>query len=403
MDFSLTAEDLAFRDELRAWLDAELPAFLAEWTSTDRTSDEEGFDRTQERRKAWQRRLNEGRWAAINWPREWNGREATPIQNAIYSEEMARVRSPGIYNTNGIWQIGPMILKWGTEEQQQQWLPGILDAREHWCQGFSEPDAGSDLANMRTSAILDGDEYVVSGQKTWISSAHLARWGLFLLRTDPTAIERGVKHEGITAFVIDMETPGIECRPITDLTGDTMLNDVFFTDARIPMGHRLGGEDEGWLVAMSTLGHERVGTAGMSITMATELQTMISLAQSENPDALRDPEIRERIGRMFIEIELTRLLNYRALTKISQGQPNWPEVPLAKLQWSSIAQSLAELALDLLGPAGALGIDAEGAPDGGRWARNYSWQRYTSIGAGATEIQKNIIAKKALKAARSTR
>jgi alkylation response protein AidB-like acyl-CoA dehydrogenase len=403
VDFSLTAEDVAFRDELRAWLDAELPPFLAEWTSTERTGDEEGFDRTQERRKAWQRRLNEGRWAAINWPREWNGREATPIQNAIYSEEMARVRSPGIYNTNGIWQIGPMILKWGTAEQQEQWLPGILDAREHWCQGFSEPDAGSDLANMRTSAILDGDEYVVNGQKTWISSAHLARWGLFLLRTDPTAIERGVKHEGITAFVIDMDTPGIECRPIKDLTGDTMLNDVFFTDARIPVAHRLGGEDEGWLVAMSTLGHERVGTAGMSITMATELQTMISLAQSENPDALRDPEIRDRIGRLFIEIELTRLLNYRALTKISQGLPNWPEVPLAKLQWSSIAQSLAELALDLLGPGGALGIDAEGAPDGGRWARNYSWQRYTSIGAGATEIQKNIIAKKALKAARSAR
>jgi alkylation response protein AidB-like acyl-CoA dehydrogenase len=403
VDFSLTAEDVAFRDELRAWLDAELPPFLAEWTSTERTGDEEGFDRTQERRKAWQRRLNEGRWAAINWPREWNGREATPIQNAIYSEEMARVRSPGIYNTNGIWQIGPMILKWGTAEQQEQWLPGILDAREHWCQGFSEPDAGSDLANMRTSAILDGDEYVVNGQKTWISSAHLARWGLFLLRTDPTAIERGVKHEGITAFVIDMDTPGIECRPIKDLTGDTMLNDVFFTDARIPVAHRLGGEDEGWLVAMSTLGHERVGTAGMSITMATELQTMISLAQSENPDALRDPEIRDRIGRLFIEIELTRLLNYRALTKISQGLPNWPEVPLAKLQWSSIAQSLAGLALDLLGPGGALGIDAEGAPDGGRWARNYSWQRYTSIGAGATEIQKNIIAKKALKAARSAR
>jgi alkylation response protein AidB-like acyl-CoA dehydrogenase len=403
VDFSLTAEDVAFRDELRAWLDAELPPFLAEWTSTERTGDEEGFDRTQERRKAWQRRLNEGRWAAINWPREWNGREATPIQNAIYSEEMARVRSPGIYNTNGIWQIGPMILKWGTAEQQEQWLPGILDAREHWCQGFSEPDAGSDLANMRTSAILDGDEYVVNGQKTWISSAHLARWGLFLLRTDPTAIERGVKHEGITAFVIDMDTPGIECRPIKDLTGDTMLNDVFFTDARIPVAHRLGGEDEGWLVAMSTLGHERVGTAGMSITMATELQTMISLAQSENPDALRDPEIRDRIGRLSIEIELTRLLNYRALTKISQGLPNGPEVPLAKLQWSSIAQSLAELALDLLGPGGALGIDAEGAPDGGRWARNYSWQRYTSIGAGATEIQKNIIAKKALKAARSAR
>jgi alkylation response protein AidB-like acyl-CoA dehydrogenase len=256
---------------------------------------------------------------------------------------------------------------------------------------------------MRTTALLDGDHYVVNGQKTWCSSAHMAKWGLFLLRTDPTAFERGVKHEGITAFVIDMETPGIECRPIRDLTGDRMLNDVFFTDARIPVAHRLGGEGEGWSVAMTTHGHERVGTAGLSVSMATDLQRLIALAGSENPDALRDPELRERIARLFMEIELTRLLNYRALTKISQGLPNWPEVPLAKLQWSSIAQNLAELALDLLGPAGALGLDAPGAPDGGKWARNYSWQRYTSIGAGATEIQKNIIAKKALKAARAGR
>ena len=403
MDFSLTAADVAFRDELRAWLDEHLPPFLAEWSSDGAAGDDDGFDRTQQRRKAWQRRLNEGRWAAINWPTAWRGREATPTQNFIYSEEMARVRAPGIYNTNGIWQIGPMILQWGTEEQQQRWLPGILDAEEHWCQGFSEPDAGSDLANMRTTAIRDGDEYVVNGQKTWISSAHLARWGLFLLRTDPTAIERGAKHEGISAFVIDMETPGIECRPIKDLTGDSMLNDVFFTDARIPVAHRLGDEEQGWAVAMSTLGHERVGTAGMSISMATDLQALISLARSANPDALRDPDLRDRIARSFMEIELTRLLNARAITKIRNGQPNWPEVPLAKLQWSSISQTLAELALDLLGPAGALGAGAEGAADGGRWARNYGWQRYTSIGAGATEIQKNILAKKALKAARSGR
>jgi len=403
VDFSLTDEDVAFRDELRAWLDENLPPFLEEWSSDGVDAGEDGFDRTQQRRKAWQRRMDEGRWAAINWPVEWRGRAATPTQNFIYSEEMARVRAPGIYNTNGIWQIGPMILQWGTEAQQRRWLPGILDAEEHWCQGFSEPDAGSDLANMRTTAIRDGDEYVVNGQKTWISSAHLARWGLFLLRTDPTAIERGAKHEGITAFIVDMETPGIECRPIRDLTGDSMLNDVFFTDARIPVAHRLGDEDQGWAVAMSTLGHERVGTAGLSIAMATDLQAMISLAQSVNPDALRDPDLRDRIARAFMEIELTRLLNARALTKIRKGQPNWPEVPLAKLQWSSISQTLAELALDLLGPAGALGPGAAGAHDAGRWARNYGWQRYTSIGAGATEIQKNILAKKALKAARSGR
>ena len=402
MDFAFTAEDEAFRSELREWLDRELTRFLDEWSgSEDEAEDEvEGFDRTQARRKEWQRRLDEGRWAAINWPKDWHGREASPVQNAIYAEELARVRSPGIYNANGIWQIGPMILQWGSEEQKQRWLPGILSADEHWCQGFSEPEAGSDLANMRCTAILDGDAYVVNGQKTWISSAHLARWGLYLLRTDPTAIARGAKHEGITAFVIDMETPGIECRPIRDITGDTMLNEVFFTDARIPIDHRLAEEGDGWKVAMSTLGHERVGTAGLSITMAADLSTIISLAHSENPDALRDPDLRDRVARVFMEIELTRLLNYRALTKILKGQPNWPEVPLAKLQWSRISQLMAELAVDLLGPAGLLARGGPDAVEGGKWARNYSWQRYTSIGAGATEIQKNIIAKKAIKLAR---
>ena len=397
MDFSFTAEDEAFRDELRSWLDAELPPFLAEWDRDDGAA--ASFERTQERRKAWQLRLDEGRWAAINWPRAWHGREATPVQNAIYAEEMARVRAPGIYNTNGIWQIGPMILQWGTEAQQERWLPGILSAEEHWCQGFSEPEAGSDLANMRTSAVRDGDEYVVNGQKTWISSAHLARWGLFLLRTDPTAFERGAKHEGITAFIVDLDAPGVECRPIRDITGDTMLNEVFFTDVRIPVDQRLGDEEQGWQVAMSTLGHERVGTAGLSITMAADLQAIVSLARSENPAALEDPAIRDRIGRVAAEIELTRLLNYRALTKILKGQPNWPEVPLAKLQWSTISQTIAELAVDVLGPAGLLLRGGPDAIDNGTWARNYSWQRYTSIGAGATEIQKNIIAKKAIKLA----
>src|SRR4051794_15227813 len=185
MDFALTDEDIAFRDELRAWLDTELPRFLTDWSHGGEASvGTDGFDRTQARRRDWQRRLDDGRWAAINWPPDQHGRAATPVQNAIYAEEMARVKAPGIYNANGIWQIGPMIMQWGTSEQQERWLPGILSADEHWCQGFSEPEAGSDLANMRTLAIADGDHYIVNGQKTWISSAHLARWGLFLLRTD---------------------------------------------------------------------------------------------------------------------------------------------------------------------------------------------------------------------------
>jgi len=401
MDFAYTAEDEAFRDELKGWLDENLQKFLTETSEAD---DEDaigpgasGVMRSMERRRAWQRKLNEGRWAAINWPREWGGREATVTQNVIYSEVMARYRAPGIYNANGLWQIGPMIIKWGNAEQKQRWLPNILNADDHWCQGFTEPEAGSDLANLRTTAVADGDDYVLNGQKIWISSAHIAKWGLFLVRTDPTAIERGAKHEGITALIVDLEVDGIEIRPLKDIAGEEMFCEVFFSDARMPTAYRLGGEGEGWQVAMGTLGKERVGTAGLAIGMRSDLDAMISLARSLNPRALEDPELRQRIARAHTEIEYTKLLNYRALSKILKNQRNWPEVPLAKLQWSHLAQTLAELAVDLLGPVGMMAKGAPEAADGGAWNRLYLFQRYTSIGAGTTEVQKNIIADRAIK------
>ncbi len=400
MDFALAPEDEAFRDELRRWLDEHLPAFLTEWGERDDAAGDTasgGMMGAMARRRAWQRTLQAGRWAAISWPVEWGGRAATVSQNVIYAEEMARARTPGIYNANGLWQIGPMIIRWGTDEQRARWLPNILDADDHWCQGFTEPDAGSDLANLRTLARRDGDDYVVNGSKIWISSAHVARWGLFLVRTDPTAIERGAKHEGITALIVDLQADGIECRPIADITGEELFNEVFFTDARVPVAYRLGDEGAGWQVAMGTLGNERVGTAGLAIGMRADLDSMIALARSENPDALRDPALRERVARAYTDIEFTRLLNYRALSKILKGEPNWPEVPLAKLQWSHLAQTLAELACDLLGPTAVLAKGAEGAVDGGSWNRLYVFQRYTSIGAGTTEVQKNIISDKAIK------
>jgi len=394
MDFATTAEDEAFRLELQTWLDANLPEFAAE----GEIGDESNADRRiMLRRQAWQRRLHEGRWAAINWPKAWGGREATVSQNTIYSEVMARAKTPGIYNANGLWQIGPMILRWGTEEQQQRWLPAILDATEHWCQGFTEPEAGSDLANLRTQAVADGDDYVVNGRKIWISTAHLAKWGLFLVRTDPTAIERGAKHEGITALIIDMELPGIEVTVIRDITGGELFCEVTFDDARVPAAYRLGDEDQGWKVAMGTLGHERVGTAGLSVSMRIELDNLIATARLHNPDALADPAIRDRIARLWTQLELTRLLNARALSKILKGQPNWPEVPLAKLQWSSLSQTIAELGVDILGPMGVLTRGGPDAVDKGHWSHNYVWQRYTSIGAGTTEVQKNIIADRAIK------
>ena len=394
MDFSFTPEDEAFRQELKAWLAVNLPEFNAE----GEIGDEHDPDRrTMLRRQAWQRRMHEGHWAAINWPRAWGGREATVSQNAIYAEEMARAKSPGIYNTNGIWQIGPMILRWGTEEQQQRWLPGILDASEHWCQGFTEPEAGSDLGNLRTTAVRDGEEYVVNGRKIWISTAHLAKWGLFLVRTDPTSIERGAKHDGISALIIDMDLPGIDVHVIRDITGGELFCEVVFDDARVPASYLLGEENQGWQVAMGTLGHERVGTAGLSVSMRIELDNLIATARHHSPEALEDPGLRDRVARVWTQLELTRLLNARALSKILKGQPNWPEVPLAKLQWSFLSQTIAELGVDMLGPVGALAKGGPDAVDKGHWTHNYVWQRFTSIGAGTTEVQKNIIADRAIK------
>jgi alkylation response protein AidB-like acyl-CoA dehydrogenase len=395
VDFALAPEDEAFRDELRTWLDGHLEPFLA----SEELADDGAMstEKAQQRRAAWQRVLNEGRWAAVHWPVEYNGRAATAMQRIIYSEVMAEYRTPGLANPNGLWQIGPMIIAWGTDEQKERWLPCILDASEHWCQGFSEPDAGNDLANLRTTAVRDGDGYVVNGQKIWISTAHLARWGLFLLRTDPTAIERGAKHEGITAFIVDMHTPGIEVRPIRDMTGEEMFNEVYFTDAHLPLDSRLGGEGEGWMVAMGTLGHERVGIAGQISNLAADLRAMIMAARSVNPAALEDPSIQERLARTWTDIELARLLTMRALSKIIKGEKNWPEVPFAKLQWSELAQTLADLAVDLLGPVGLLARGGPDAVDRGKWTRLYAFQRYSTIGGGSTEVQKNIIADRAIR------
>ena len=396
MDFSLAPEDEAFRDELRGWLDEHLERFLIE---TDDDEPRVAGVPSQERRKAWQRLMNEGGWAAVHWSTEWGGRETTAVQRLIYSELMAEYRTPGMFNTNGIWQIGPMLIQWGTEEQKNRWLPNIINGDDHWCQGFSEPDAGNDLANLRTLAILDdgGDHYLVNGQKIWISTAHLARWGLFLFRTDPTAIERGAKHEGITAFIVDLESPGVECRPIRDMSGEEMFNEVYFRDVKVPVDSRLGGEGEGWMVAMSTLGFERVGIAGQITSLAADLRAMVETARAVNPEALEDPVMADRLARAWTEIELTRLLVYRALSKVMRGEKNWPEVPFSKLQWSMLAQTLAELAVDLLGPAGLLARGGTDAVDRGKWTRLYSFQRYSTIGGGSTEVQKNIIADRAIK------
>ena len=355
---------------------------------------------SQQRRQKWQRKLHEGGWAAIHWGPDYaQGRTINAMQRLLYSEVMAEYRTPGTFNTNGIWQIGPMIIQWGTEEQKAQWLPSILEAEEHWCQGFSEPMAGNDLANLRTTAIYDAetDEYVINGSKIWISSAHLATWGLFLLRTDPTAIERGKKHEGITAFILNLKTPGIDVRPIRDMAGEELFNEIFFTDVRIPAKWRLGDEGAGWMVAMGTLGFERVGIASQIAILAADLRAMVEAARSVNPGALEDPSLRDRIAKVWTEIELARLLSLRALSQDHEGREELARGPLRQAlvvvawprRWPSWPSTCS------VRPA----LLARGGPDAvdrGKWTRLYAFQRYSTIGGGSTEIQKNIIADRAI-------
>lgn len=401
MEISWSATDRAFAAELTEFLDRELPEFLRAWSAKSTADGDStstgGVMGAMAKRQAWQRVLHQDRWAAILWPETWGGRAATVSQNVIYTQIMARYRTPGIFNANGIVQIGPAIIEWGSVDQQQRWLPGILDATEHWCQCFSEPQAGSDLANLRTVAILDGDAYVVNGTKTWISSAQIADWGMCLFRTDPDAIARGVKHDGITMFVVDMRAPGITVTPIREITGDSLFCEVHFDNVRVEATNRLGAENQGWQVSMGALGKERVGSAGQAISMANDLRQLLQTAKAVNPGALSDPLIRDRVGQLHTQIEFTRLLLERALSKVLQGEKGFPEVPLSKLQWGYISLWLAELALDILGPAGLVTKGGVGAVEDGLWARNYVWQRYTTIGAGPTEVQKNIIADRALR------
>ena len=402
MDFSWSDEDRAFESELTGFLDRELGPFLDHWNAVDRSSAvgaaPGGVMGAMQKRKAWQRVLQSERWAAILWPEVWGGRNATVSQHVMYTQVMAQYRTPGIFNANGIVQIGPAIIEWGTELQRQRWLPGILDATAHWCQCFSEPHAGSDLANLRTTAVReDDDDYVVNGTKTWISSAQIADWGMCLFRTDPGAVARGVKHDGITMFVVDMHSPGITITPIREITGDALFCEVNFDNVRVSATDRLGDENQGWTVSMGALGKERVGSAGQAISMANDLRQLLQTAKAVNPDALRDPLIRDRVGQLHTQIEFTRLLLARALSKVLQGEKGFPEVALSKLQWGYISLWLAELALDILGPSALVTKGGAGAIDDGLWARNYVWQRYTTIGAGPTEVQKNIIADRALR------
>jgi alkylation response protein AidB-like acyl-CoA dehydrogenase len=359
----------AFRAELHAWLAAHLTPEVVEAGELHLEGGSLGVMR------AWNRRLADGGWAAPAWPKEFGGRNANVSEQLAYLEEMSRARAPGPVNVIGVSNIAPAIMQFGTPEQQQRFLQPMLRGDEIWSQGMSEPDAGSDLASLRTAAVEDGDDFVLNGQKTWNSLGHHADWCQLYVRTNPEVR----KHAGITCFLVDMRTPGIEARPITTMTGDHTFAELYFTDARIPRSAMLGPLNKGWTVAMTTLSFERAGVARLHLSLARRLDDL--LADPRARAGRNDPVLRDRLARIYGSIRVMRHLTERSLADSSEAAGALGS--LAKLSWAYCDQELGNLAVDLIG------TDALGGED--RWAENFLAVRQASIAGGTTEINKNIV------------
>jgi len=374
VDLSDSPQEAAFRAELRAWLEANPPG-------QEPAGDE---DAHYAWRRDWQRRLAEGGWAAVHWPPEHGGRGATLTQSAIFYEELGRSGAPLPANVLGLLLAGPTIMTWGTPEQRDRHLAPILTAEEIWCQGFSEPDAGSDLAALKTRAVKEGDAWVITGQKVWTSGAQYSKWCMLVARTDPDAPK---KHQGLTYFLMDMEQDGVEIVPLRQITGEAEFNELFIDGARVPDEHVLGGVGNGLKVALTTLMNER---AGLAFFLQVRLRQLLDrlIGEARERGLLADPLVADRLGELHLRAEVLRLTAYRGLTAIeTYGQPG-PEGSLTKWMWSDTNQQLTQFAADLLGP------DAlrAGAP----WAYELLRARGNSIEGGTTEILKNIVAERVL-------
>jgi alkylation response protein AidB-like acyl-CoA dehydrogenase len=377
MDLSFSAEEEAFAREVREWLRAHLdlpPRFAT-------LADEIEWGRR------WQAKLAADRWVGIHWPAEYGGRAASPVQVAIFNMEYARSRALQPVNRVGINLAGPTLLAHGTDEQKRRWLPSILSADEIWCQLFSEPGAGSDLASLTTRATPVEGGWVLSGQKVWTSYAQFARWGICLCRTDPDA----PKHRGISYVVVDMQADGIEVRPLVQITGDAEFNEVFFDEVFVPDDHLVGGLNQGWAVANTTLAHER-GTAfpfKEQVVHEVYLDELYGLAAANG--SLEEAETADGLAQAFVELRVLRLHNWRTLSRLGRGIEPGPESSVVKLAWTDMTQHLSEVALELVGDAAPLWGEAAENPAGGRWQKQWLWSKAASIAGGTSEVQRTII------------
>ncbi len=385
MDLRDRPEDVAFRAEVRRFLDEKMVGEFAELGGRGGSGDEShGF----EVRQRWEKVLAEGGWTCLGWPVEHGGRGATMTEQVIFNEEYSRAAAPGRVNILGEGLLGPTLIHFGTEAQKERFLPPIREGRELWCQGYSEPDAGSDLANVTTRAELDGDEWVVTGQKVWTSLAHQADWCFVVCRTDPAS----KRHKGLSYLLVPMDQPGIEVRPILQLTRTSEFNEVFFDGARTRRDHVVGAVGDGWRVALATLAFERgVALLGHQLSFVRELDRIIALAQENGRS--REPVIRQQLARAHMELAIMRLNTLRSLSGVD-GPVAPPEASIAKLYWSSWHRRLGELAMSVLGPVAT--VLGEGAYELNELQRSFLFSRSETIYGGSNQIQRNIIGERVL-------
>jgi alkylation response protein AidB-like acyl-CoA dehydrogenase len=444
MDFKYSDEAEAFRRKFRTWLEANQPPRRSADVDDDIGSEiVRSDDHDWNFSLAWHRQMNAGGWVGVNWPKAYGGRGATLEQMVVYNEEMVRAHAPGIVNGLGIMLVGPTLIHWGTEEQKQRFVPKILSAEEIWCQGYSEPGAGSDVASLNTRAVEEGDYFIVNGQKVWTSGADRADWCILLVRTDPEA----PKHKGISYLLVDMHSPGVTVRPLVQMTGEKGFNEVFFEDVKVPKKNLVGEKNQGWQVAVTTLMFERSSIAAMR-DMMTSVNKLAKLAKSigrnggttrangrtikpkgraaepngdttsPNADttesdagatlpsdgtawpnggsAWDDTSVRQKIAGFACDAAALRYSNLRQLTRRLKGLPPGPEGSVGKLAASDLNLRMAKFAVELLGPYSQFEHGAPFALDRGSWNYRMLSARAFTIAGGTSEIQHNIIGERVL-------
>jgi alkylation response protein AidB-like acyl-CoA dehydrogenase len=394
MDFHYSSNEEAFRKEVRDWLAQNMKELPNWWNRPDMAGPEVDSKEYHQFSIWWHRKLYEAGFVGISWPKEYGGRGGTLMEGVVFYEELAKHRAPRPANAHGLGWCGPAILRFGTEEQRRRYIPKILSAEEIWCTLYSEPEAGSDMANVQTRAVEEGNYYIVNGQKVWTSGGHYADWGVILVRTDPNV----PKHRGLSYLLVDMHSPGITLRPLRQITGHAEFNETFLDNVRIPKEQILGEKNKGWYVAAGALEFERSGM-GEAIGRENIIKDLIRIAKGmrdKGEPLTKDPVVRQKIAQFYLEASVLKYLFLRNLTHQLRGERPGPEGSVGHVFGVEFSQRLYDFAMQLQGPYSRLVRGSKYAIEHGRWQHNFLWWRGMSIATGTSEIQRNVIAQRGL-------